>query len=171
MELRKALEPWNVLAEESVSGNTVRSVDASLERVQVTLEGVEDPERYAVCCNGRRVPLQPGETGAPFFAGVRFRARNLRASLLPMVPVHAPLTFDLVDLWSERSIARCLYHVINPSGPAYTGLPADQRAAADRRAERFKVLPSGAPFKLPALEPNPSFPGTLDLRIPPVRQS
>jgi uncharacterized protein (DUF2126 family) len=176
MELRKALEPWNVLAEESVSGRTVRSVDASLERVQVTLEGVEDPERYAVCCNGRRVPLQPdgalhGQAGALLFAGVRFRARNLRASLLPMIPVHAPLTFDLVDRWSERSIGRCLYHVINPSGPAYTGLPADDRAAADRRAERFKVLPSGQPFKLPALEPNPFFPGTLDLRIPPVRPS
>jgi uncharacterized protein (DUF2126 family) len=171
MELRKALEPWNVLAEESVSGRTVRSVDASLERVQVTLEGVEDPERYAVCCNGRRVPLQPGEEGGPLFAGVRFRARNLRAQLLPMIPVHAPLTFDLVDRWSERFIARCLYHVVNPSGPAYTGLPADERAAADRRAERFKVLPSGSPFKLPAPEPNPWFPGTLDLRIPSVRQS
>jgi uncharacterized protein (DUF2126 family)/transglutaminase-like putative cysteine protease len=171
MEIRKALEPWNVLAEESVSGSTVRSVDASLERVQVTIEGAEDPDRYAVCCNGRRVPLQPGEAGGPLFAGVRFRARNLRATLLPMVPVHAPLTFDLVDKWSERSIGRCIYHVINPSGPAYTGLPADQRAAADRRAERFKVLPSGEPFELPALEPNPWFPGTLDLRIPPVRQS
>jgi uncharacterized protein (DUF2126 family) len=105
------------------------------------------------------------------FAGVRFRARNLRAALLPMVPVHAPLTFDLVDRWSERSVGRCLYHVVNPSGPAYTGLPADERTAADRRAERFKVLPSGQPFKLPALEPNPYFPGTLDLRIPPVRPS
>jgi uncharacterized protein (DUF2126 family) len=171
MEIRKALEPWNVLAEESVSGSTVRSVDSSLERVQVTLEGVEEPERYAVCCNGRQVPLQPGEAGGPMFAGVRFRARNLRAALLPMVPVHAPLTFDLVDRWSERSIARCLYHVINPSGPAYTGLPADERAAAGRRAERFKVLPSGESFKLPALEPNPYFPGTLDLRIPSVRPS
>ncbi len=171
MELRKALEPWNVLAEESVSGSTVRSVDSSLERVQVTLEGVEDPERYAVCCNGRQVPLKSGESGSPLFAGVRFRARNLRASLLPMVPVHAPLTFDLVDRWSERSIARCLYHVINPSGPAYSGLPADERAAADRRAERFMVLPSGLPFKLHALEPNPWFPGTLDLRIPSVRPS
>jgi uncharacterized protein (DUF2126 family) len=171
LELRKALEPWNVLAEESVSGSTVRSVDASLERVQVTLEGVEDPERYAVCCNGRQVPLQPSGTVGPLFAGVRFRARNLRAALLPMVPVHAPLTFDLVDRWSERSVGRCLYHVVNPSGPAYTGLPADERTAADRRAERFKVLPSGQPFKLPALEPNPYFPGTLDLRIPPVRPS
>jgi uncharacterized protein (DUF2126 family) len=170
MELRKALEPWNVLAEESVSGSTVRSVDSSLERVQVSLDGVEDPERYAICCNGRRVPLQPGEASGPQFAAVRFRARNLRATLLPMVPVHVPLTFDLVDRWSERSIGRCLYHVINPSGPAYTGLPADERAAANRRAERFKVLPAGEPFKLPALDINPYFPGTLDLRIPPVRQ-
>ena len=63
LELRQALEPWNVLAEETTSGRTVRSVDSSLERIQVKVSGFTTESRYVVACNGRRVPLHP--TGEP----------------------------------------------------------------------------------------------------------
>jgi uncharacterized protein (DUF2126 family) len=43
-----------VLAEETVSGSTVRTVDSSLERMQVKLSGFTAESRYAVACNGRR---------------------------------------------------------------------------------------------------------------------
>jgi hypothetical protein len=86
LELRHALEPWNVLAEESVSGSTVRSVDSSLERIQVKVSGLTSEARYAVACNGRRVPIQSvGEVGVAV-AGVRFRARKLSSTLHPTVP-------------------------------------------------------------------------------------
>jgi len=169
LELRRALEPWNVLAEESVSGRTVRSVDSSLERVQVALRGFIDPGRYRVTCNGRAVPMQACEEPGTLVAGVRYRARKLKATLHPTIPVHAPLSFNLIDSLNRHSIARCVYHVDAPFGRFYSGIPADAEAAAARRAERFEVLaPGDLPAVIPSLEENPVFHSTLDLRIPPM---
>jgi len=167
-ELRHALEPWNVLAEESVSGSTVRSVDSSLERVQVKVSGLTNGARYAVACNGRRVPLQPvNETGVAV-AGVRFRARKLSATLHPTVPVHAPLVFNLIDCWQNRSIGQCTYHVTPPDGRLYTARPANSAEAEGRRRERFQVSSLAlTPMVAPDDETNTIFPLTLDLRTPP----
>src|SRR6204780_2570906 len=116
LELRHALEPWNVLAEETTSGRTVRAVDSSFERIQVKVSGFATESRYAVTCNGRRVPLCSTSESREAVGGVRFRARQLSAVLHPTVPVHAPLTFDLIDRWNERSMGRCTYHVGSPGG-------------------------------------------------------
>ena len=168
LELRQALEPWNVLAEETFSGRTVRTVDSSMERMQVKLSGVTLESRYAVACNGRRVPLQfTGEPGTAL-AGVRFRARRLSATLHPTVPVHAPLVFHLIDSLSGNSIGQCTYHVGPPDGRLYPGRPANAAEADDRRMERFQVAtPALNPMAAPAEEINPLFPMTLDLRLPP----
>ncbi len=124
LELRHGLEPWNVLAEETTSGGTVRSVDSSLERIQVKVSGFMTEGRYAVACNGRRVPLTATGMPGEFVAGVRFRARQLSALLHPTVPVHAPLVFDLIDGWKDRSIGRCIYHTTPPNGRVYTARPS-----------------------------------------------
>ncbi len=167
LELRRALEPWNVLAEEAVSGRTVRNVDSSLERIQVKLSGMTSDSRYVVTCNGRRVPLQPTAEPGVSVAGVRFRARNLSATLHPTVPVHAPLVFELIDLWVNRAIGQCTYHVAPPEGRVYTGRPVDAAEADARRAERFTVnTPAKDSITPPPAELNPIFPGTLDLRMP-----
>src|SRR5271166_1789950 len=167
LELRQALEPWNVLAEETASGRTVRSVDSSLERMQVKVSELTTESRYVVTCNGRRVPLQPtGEPGEAV-AAVRFRARQLSAALHPTIPVHAPLVFDLIDRWKERSVGRCTYHTGPPDGQVYTARPANAAEAEGRRRDRFQTpTPPPGPMQAPEEETNPIYPMTLDLRVP-----
>jgi uncharacterized protein (DUF2126 family) len=170
LELRQALEPWNVLAEESVSGSTVRSVDSSLERIQVKLSGFGNPGRYAVACNGRRVPLQETNEDGVAVAGVRYRARKLNATLHPTVPIHAPLVFNLIDCWQGVSIGECTYYVLPPDGRIYPARPANGAEAEARRMERFQVSSiESRSMAVPEDETNPMFPLTLDLRRLPPR--
>jgi uncharacterized protein (DUF2126 family)/transglutaminase-like putative cysteine protease len=167
LELRQALEPWNVLAEETTSGATGRSVDSSLERIQVKVTGLTMASRYAVSCNGRRVPLHSSGAHDEALAGIRYRARRLSAALHPTIPVHTPLTFDLIDTWKNRSVGRCTYYAIQPDGTLYVSLPADAAEASNRRLRRFVVTaPPRGLIATPPLESNPIFPMTLDLRWP-----
>ncbi|HEY0785265.1 MAG TPA: transglutaminase family protein, partial [Acidobacteriaceae bacterium] len=166
LELRQALEPWNVLAEEATSGGTGRSVDSSLERMQVRLSGFDPGQRYVVSCNGRRVPLHPTAEPGESVAGIRYRARKLSAALHPTIPVHTPLVFDLIDTWGTRS-GRCTYHAAPPDGSVYPGRPADAAEAQARRLQRFVIDPHPpASLPLPPPEQNPLYPMTLDLRWP-----
>ena len=165
--MRKALEPWNVLAEETTSGRTVRTVDSSLERMQVKVSGFTTESRYVVACNGRRVPLHPTGNVGEAVAGVRYRARRLSEELHPTIPVHAPLVFEIIDQWKERSIGRCIYHVGPPDGRVYPARPLNVEEAEYRRVERFqKCDPELGTMAAPEDEINPIFPMTLDLRIP-----
>jgi uncharacterized protein (DUF2126 family) len=171
LELRQALEPWNVLAEETYSGRTVRTVDSSMERIQVKLSGFTTESRYVVTCNGRKVPLQLSGVPGAALGGVRYRARRLSASLHPTVPVHAPLVFHLIDCLRGYSIGQCTYYLGPPDGGSYTARPANTAEAEVRRMERFKVAPPAlSPMAAPEEETNPHFPMTLDLRLPPRGQ-
>jgi uncharacterized protein (DUF2126 family)/transglutaminase-like putative cysteine protease len=169
LELRQALEPWNVLAEETNSGRTGRSVDSSLERMQVKVTGLTAGSRFVVACNGRRVPLVPTGSAGEAVAGIRYRARRLSAALHPTIPVHTPLVFDLIDTWKTRSIARCMYFSGPPDGTVHTTRPRDAEQASARRLQRFQISdPPSEPILTPEEEKNPVFPMTLDLRFPPA---
>lgn len=164
VELRTALEPWHVMGEDATAGGTARYVDSSLERLQVKVTGMA-PERFALTCNGHTLPLQPTGRNGEQVAGVRFRAWQPPRCLHPHVPVHAPLTFDLVDRWSSRSLGGCEYHVTHPGGRAHDTRPVNALEAEGRRRARFsRTGHTPGTVVAQAAVPSADFPFTLDLR-------
>jgi uncharacterized protein (DUF2126 family) len=190
IELRMAIEPWHVLGEELTTAGTSRFVDASLERLQVRVEGLTD-SRHVLACNGRRVPLRSTGTHGEYVAGIRYRAWQPPSALHPTIGIHAPLVFDLIDTWSGRSVGGCTYHVSHPGGRSYDVFPVNAFEAEARRTGRFWAFghtpgtrlhppvpprqpgrfdPQGhaqGPMHPPAAEVNAEYPHTLDLRVAP----
>jgi len=165
LELRMALEPWPVMGEELSGSGVSRSVDSSVERLQVIVRGLTDA-RHIVTCNGQRLPLTAtGEKGV-YVAGVRYKAWAPASALHPTIKVHTPLVFDILDAQYERSLGGCRYHVMHPGGRSYETIPVNDNEAEGRRLSSFEAM-GHTPGRclIPSLVSNPDFPRTLDLRM------
>jgi uncharacterized protein (DUF2126 family) len=167
VELRQAIEPWNVLGEEVSAAGTARYVDSSVERLQVKVRHMTD-NRHIVTCNGRPLPLAATGVRGEFVAGVRYRAWAPPSALHPTIGVHSPLVIDVVDTWSGRAVGGCSYHVVHPGGRNYESFPINANEAEGRRFSRFWGF-GHTPGNMPVRREgrNPDYPLTLDLRRAP----
>ena len=83
--------------------------------------------------------------------------------------------FDVVDLWSRRSLGGCTYHVSCPGGRTWEVFPVNANEAEPRRASRFVaggdtpgLADLDAMVAADRAAASPEYPCTLDLRRIPV---
>ncbi|KRE31668.1 transglutaminase [Mycobacterium sp. Soil538] len=171
IELRGAIEPWNVLGEESSVTGTARYVDSSVERLQVRLIGA-DRQRYLVTVNGHPVPLLATDNPDIQVGGVRYRAWQPPSALHPTITVDGPLRIELIDTAAGVSRGGCTYHVSHPGGRSYDTPPVNAVEAESRRGRRFEATGftpgavdlAGLREKQARQSTDVGAPGILDLR-------
>jgi uncharacterized protein (DUF2126 family) len=164
IQLRQAIEPWHVLGEEASGGGTARYVDSSVERLEVKVTDF-NAARHVLTCNGYQVSLQPTGVPGEAVAAVRYKAWQPPSALHPLIKSHAPLVFDLVDSWNQRSVGGCVYHVSHPAGRNYETFPVNANEAEARRMARFKAEGhTQGIIRHIEQAPGQDYPHTLDLR-------
>jgi hypothetical protein len=86
-------------------------------------------------CNGLPEVLAPHPARRLPECGLR---HGSPPSAHPTSPVQAPLTFDIVDSWTGRSLGGCVYHAAHPGGRNYETFLVNSFEAEARRRHRFQ---------------------------------
>ena len=136
LELRQALEPWLVLGEESDRGGTARTVDSSLERVQVLVDGATRRSLRRRPATAIALPLTA--TGTLGRSGRRRalpRLASRRTASIPTIAPHVPLTFD-IDRHLDTAARSAAAATTRASRAAATSRRAGQRPGGRRPAPR-----------------------------------
>lgn len=164
--IRKALELWPVMAEQSSSPQaaTSRLVDASMHRLQFELY------------TERKIILLVNDTPIPLFqerdcliGAVRYKAYYS----FPAFQIHiSPLSFiniEIVCAESKSILFSAIYYSWKPDITPYEGLPLTSEEAENRQKEKFKVLDVFENNKKNYTVSNPKssgrYPITVDLRV------
>lgn len=152
------------MAEESQGTNTVRVVDNSSDRLQVTLSGPALAESALLLVNGIEAPFELVD--GQMICGVRYKCASAYPALHPHVPIQSPLEFEWVSKSSGKTLRAARYHFWNPAGPIYKGRPKTAEAAEQRREERWQAADDLVGRKPERSKPklSPEFRYTLDLR-------
>jgi uncharacterized protein (DUF2126 family) len=164
--LRHALEFWPVMGERpGPHGATTRPVDASTDRLQITLTRRDKAPLPLISVNNVHVPL-PVQPDGNAVGAVRFRLFDNPDGLQPHIRSHCPLTFEIIDP-STRLVTHAFQYLHWKPGPnPYEGYPLTDDEAQERVRERVIRRPDlegrSASFREP--EPRPDTPFTLDLR-------
>ena len=138
LELRTAIEPWQVLSDDATSGAAARYVDSSTERIQVSVSGF-NPARQLLICNGSPVPLVSAGTPGYYVAGIRYKAWKPWSALHPTLGIDAPLQIELIDRGAHVSLGGVTYAVAHPGGRYYDTPPVNAQEAEARRHARFEA--------------------------------
>ncbi len=161
---RQALEAWPLLGESPNAGTVARTVDSSMDRIEVAVSDPELLERGIMLANG--FPCEFRSADDTTACGIRFRAFHLYPSLHPHIPVHAPLLLEWVDKATLTVVAAARWHVWNPVGTPYATRPTDEKEARARHAARWEDWPHtiGQSRWIPEISFPPEGRYTLDLR-------
>jgi uncharacterized protein (DUF2126 family) len=164
VDVRQAFESFPLMAEESQGENTVRVVDNSSDRLQVTLSNSSLADDAKLLVNGVVVPFEC--VGGQMICGIRYKCASAYPALHPHVPIQSPLEFEWVSKRSGRTLQAARYHFWNPFAPVYDGRPQNAIEAERRRTERWQSAEDLIGRSPQSFSPkrSPEFRHTLDLR-------
>ena len=164
MDVQQAFESFPLMAEESQGANTVRVVDNSSDRLQLTLSDPALLEAAVLVVNGVEVPFELVD--GRMICGLRYKCASAYPALHPHVPIQSPLEFEWVYQATGRTLRAARYHFWNPFAPIYNGRPKTAEVAQQRRSERWQSADELVGREPQRFTPkrSPEYRHTLDLR-------